>query len=165
MAQQGGGQSVPLPPAILSLLGGGGGRPPSEGAGLGQPPPRTETGSSSSTVGGLPPDDALARASQFLDPIGGSVGDRGGMNDGWNSSRTFDLSSLSSGGSGEAYGGLTPSLQAQLNSMRNEAGRESVDSNSDRLTGAVLSELANSALNELMQQVRPPAARCTRARA
>ena len=97
--------------------------------------------------------------------IGGSVGDRGGMNDGWNSSRTFDLSSLSSGGGGEAYGGLTPSLQAQLNSMRNEAGRESVDSNSDRLTGAVLSELANSALNELMQQVRPPAARCTRARA
>ena len=156
MAQRGCGNAAPLPPSILSLLSGGASGPPRMGAGPGLLPPRTETGSSTATAAsGRAPDDPLARAAAFLDPVASGAA----AIESWSSNRNFDLSSLSSrggskfGGGGEGgFGGLTPSLHEQLESMR-EAGRESTDSSSDKFTGAVLSELANSALNELMQQV------------
>ena len=132
MAQAPGGSSVPLPPGILSLLGG----PASPAhalprAALRQPPPdgRSIPGSSSLAA----PEAAAAQGSRGPNVDPAAARDRAGF-DGWpGQARPFNLSTLA-------------------------PGDETFDSSGERLSGAVLSELATSALDELMKQViRRPA--------
>jgi len=146
--------AAPLPPAILSMLGSGGSKPPAHGNGSGHRP--AEGASSGSGSGALSlAGGATGGSGDFSAGVNGaglSSAPAPGFDDGWGRGGGLDLSTLIGGDGAFGLPPLSSSLHATLDNMRGDSGRQSIDSDNDRLTGAVLSELANSALNELLQQ-------------